>query len=375
MSTRRANVDSRALSYREMPSRLLEIDGDVCKLVQTGGHDEDLEYVALSYYWGTAETELPGLRKDNESKFHEGISLSRLPWAVQDAVNVASAAGIKYLWVDRFCVLRDDDEEFYKNINNLPEIYKNSSLTICVDTNLESAIINNSRQLSRRFEPPSVSCGPWKVYGKPESRRFAPTKSIFVDKLSSAVYWTRAWVVQEGLLNGRASVAEPDIESDLELISLPRKLFDNLVVAILDHEKIEQHGVDEVADPASTVASQTLSDDLPNENNSDMPKRDVLLPSTNEGLKTASSEIEKGTLYFEGGKALEAIGCFVTARNSVAAFKSASTDSLAIYLLASINLGLVYWVEGILETSLEILKSTLKTFKENSTSDNTNAIL
>ncbi|KAF8853466.1 HET-domain-containing protein, partial [Acephala macrosclerotiorum] len=49
---------------------------------------------------------------------------------VQDAALITTQLGIKYLWVDRFCIVQDDVVDVEMEIVQMPEIYYNAELTI-----------------------------------------------------------------------------------------------------------------------------------------------------------------------------------------------------------------------------------------------------
>jgi hypothetical protein len=73
-------------------------------------HPRDI-YVALSYVWGSSN-------KDNAPKGVGGaIDNARLPLilpaVISDAVKVTKLLGFRYLWIDKFCIEQDDQDENY----------------------------------------------------------------------------------------------------------------------------------------------------------------------------------------------------------------------------------------------------------------------
>lgn len=142
-----------------------------------------------------------GLTTDNQEEFRVGISLSCLPSAIQDAVNITSAVGIKNLWVDQCCILQDDASDKTREISKMADVFSRSRLTICLDTNLRKTIIRNDHGLPRHFEPMSMQVEPYQIYGKVGLEKSNMFKDMYINMLESAVYWSRAWKFQEGILN------------------------------------------------------------------------------------------------------------------------------------------------------------------------------
>ncbi|KUI56684.1 hypothetical protein VP1G_10834 [Cytospora mali] len=78
-------------------------------------------YVTLSYVWGTDVADVP--EKD-------GRLPEILPKLIEDAINVSSFLGYRYLWIDRYCIPQDDEEIKTCLVHNMDKIYSESDLTI-----------------------------------------------------------------------------------------------------------------------------------------------------------------------------------------------------------------------------------------------------
>ncbi|PMD47217.1 HET-domain-containing protein [Hyaloscypha variabilis F] len=91
-------------------------------------------YVALSYVWGRT-TNLRTV-KANAKMLQEIGSLQRpdilstIPRTVRDAIALIAALDMRYLWVDALCIIQDDDEVAFDQINKMAMIYAKASLTI-----------------------------------------------------------------------------------------------------------------------------------------------------------------------------------------------------------------------------------------------------
>jgi hypothetical protein len=68
-----------------------------CALREVIGADDDCSYAALSYVWGSPTSE-------NNLDMISGRLIGRLPNVIEDAISVSLKLGIRYLWIDRYCI-------------------------------------------------------------------------------------------------------------------------------------------------------------------------------------------------------------------------------------------------------------------------------
>jgi hypothetical protein len=61
---------------------------------------------------------------------YSGIEISNLPLTIQDAVTVTRALGLRYVWVDRLCIIQDDKDDREKELAAMSSIYGCSYITI-----------------------------------------------------------------------------------------------------------------------------------------------------------------------------------------------------------------------------------------------------
>ncbi|PQE13756.1 heterokaryon incompatibility protein [Rutstroemia sp. NJR-2017a BVV2] len=108
-------------------------------------------YVALSYCWGDG-IQVGVCTTANLSTLLEGMDLCELPLTIRDAVQVATASGISWLWVDRLCIVQDDPQDLEVELRNMAGIYANASLV------LSAACAQNSVDgfLSTREAPQNI---------------------------------------------------------------------------------------------------------------------------------------------------------------------------------------------------------------------------
>jgi len=89
---------------------------------------DTMRYVALSYCWGTDDSMklTSAVLKD----WKEVIQFSLLPKTLKDVVICARRLGLRYLWVDRLCIIQDDEMDKVIEITAMPRIYSRAYLTI-----------------------------------------------------------------------------------------------------------------------------------------------------------------------------------------------------------------------------------------------------
>ncbi|KAF1991327.1 HET-domain-containing protein, partial [Aulographum hederae CBS 113979] len=94
------------------------------------------EYIALSYVWGKSQSdhiEEFCLRKSNLERLRTPNALSRedLPATVADTISLVKLLGYSYLWIDRLCIIQDDDAERMRHqLDAMGETYSGSVFTI-----------------------------------------------------------------------------------------------------------------------------------------------------------------------------------------------------------------------------------------------------
>lgn len=90
------------------------------------------EYITLSDVWGKTDAEDLQARTENVQQLSCVGSLSnfRLPRTIKDAMVVCRMLGKSYLWVDRLCIVQDDETSKHDQINRMADIYSSAFLTI-----------------------------------------------------------------------------------------------------------------------------------------------------------------------------------------------------------------------------------------------------
>ena len=182
-----------------MPTRCLKVNNlDAIHLCMTQ-HQEHL-YAALSYCWGPKQ--LPNLiaMKDTLKGMLMDVPLISFPLTLRDGIIVAHELGLRYLWIDALCIIKDDDDDKNNEIPQMRWIFSNAHCTIIAATAAHChAGILHTRELP---SSPDL-CIP---YPSPDvdnrhnfSRKSEPNEWTLYDPLEDPVN-DRAWTLEERLL-------------------------------------------------------------------------------------------------------------------------------------------------------------------------------
>lgn len=151
----------------------------------------DCEFVALSYVWGSRPAS-PSYVERATCENIKGLSstgLGELPRTIEDAISVCKYLNKKYLWVDRYCIVQDDEENKHSQISSMAAIFTASDFTIiaCSGASVESGILGVREKLQerKRFSFKDVE-----VTDAPPAMRF----------VTESVWNSRAWTYQEAVL-------------------------------------------------------------------------------------------------------------------------------------------------------------------------------
>lgn len=171
--------------YREEIPGLKAIDCETLRIVQI---QPGALWVALSYVWG----------HDQRNVSPDGAKHGTIPCAVsktiQHAIEVTKGLGYKYLWVDRYCINQEDEDEKHGLIAKMDMIYHGADLTIVAATGHDEdfglpGIGTTQRKKQKVIELDSciiLSTGPDPILETGRSR-----------------WWTRGWTFQEAVFSRR----------------------------------------------------------------------------------------------------------------------------------------------------------------------------
>lgn len=177
------------------------IDTDVGCLVHKGA---DCRYVALSYVWGqntraqTTKSNLPALQTPG-SITAEAEQLT-IPKTIRNALELVFLLGERYLWVDSFCIVQDDEDTKELQLSSMASIYANAYFTIAAAEGKDAD--HGISGIGGSADARKIDDGMFRLSNGNQMIAYGTGESA----LGSAGYttWnTRGWTFQEGLFSRR----------------------------------------------------------------------------------------------------------------------------------------------------------------------------
>jgi hypothetical protein len=190
-----------------LPTRVIDVGShgsDPHLHITTVGENDS--YIALSHCWGV-ERPPPRTTKSNLEEMKRGLSLADLPQKFQDAITVARAFGIKYVWIDSLCIIQDSFDDWVSESARMGQIYSDSLLVLAAAAGDDSysGFFSGNRQnikqakVSYCDQGNNDSC--LYVRAAPLPHQFTRSHTRYSEpppRLS-----TRGWTLQESLLAPR----------------------------------------------------------------------------------------------------------------------------------------------------------------------------
>ena len=330
----RSNMREIATKQREaesstttLPTRVIDIgfnSSQPLRLVNTAG--ESGIYAALSYSWDGPR---PVAVKSNIRKLQESLERSEIGESVLAAIEVVRKLGIRYLWADFLCIIHDDEEDRLDTLFQISDIYSSATITIC-DTgegtreyDANSAIV---------LEPLSI----WLNWSQPTSAS-DHAKCLQTPSWSGA---SRGWTHQE-------------LELCVDFLRSYTDLCQALVGMVHENKEASRSVESNPSKHETEQAQEVLADTV------SKPATEI----EHIPFKEAVRKLEEGTQNVEAGKFLEALASFTAAKELVSTFKTWSLRSWKIYSIASTNFALVYLMQDLPTTALEMIDAVFTSRK------------
>jgi Heterokaryon incompatibility protein (HET) len=164
-----------------------------CKTLQVVDSKFDEEYLALSYVWGPPSQGQPDHEPLGKAKT-TSVFLNGAPKAVLDAIEVVFILGLRYLWVDRYCIDQFDAIEKHHQIAHMDLIYSRAVLTIVAAAGADPdyglpGINGTSRSYQANLQVDNHS-----IIGTLQDPQVTLNKTTWI---------TRGWTFQEYILSPR----------------------------------------------------------------------------------------------------------------------------------------------------------------------------
>ena len=195
---------SRARGRGFTPSRLLEVRQSDYRLALQTEVPSGVQYISLSYCWGQ-DKDMSRLQLTRASfdELHAGKPIMSLPKTYRDTMHLAKLLGIRYIWIDRLCIMQGDTAAWAVESRAMPNVYRNAYITV-------AALGAQDDQGGLFFERDAKELGPSIVHIRPDAD-CALKKYICLGEytwpwkfhLRGSPLLDRAWVIQERLLSPR----------------------------------------------------------------------------------------------------------------------------------------------------------------------------
>ncbi|KAF2965113.1 hypothetical protein GQX73_g8449 [Xylaria multiplex] len=189
-------LDQNPSRLHDVAPKLNLIDCESRRVVNCSTLDRhvELEYVALSYIWGSGS--------DASITTEVGPQLlSMLPRVIEDAISVTLSLGYRFIWVDRYCIDQHDVSKKHEQIMHMDLIYQYAALTIIAAAGTDETYglpgvsrMRPTRQWSFKGDDYSITST-------------LPSPQCFIRQSRWA---TRGWTYQEAVLSTRRLVFTDD---------------------------------------------------------------------------------------------------------------------------------------------------------------------
>jgi len=123
-------------TYR--PARLIDLGVDFdfkrAYLVESTSVDPLVEYLALSYCWGTS---MPDAAKTTRATLAENkvrLKRGKLPRTFRHFFEIARCLNVRYIWIDSLCIIQDSTEDWLREVAAMGRIYAGAVCTIAAES-------------------------------------------------------------------------------------------------------------------------------------------------------------------------------------------------------------------------------------------------
>jgi hypothetical protein len=185
-----------------MPSRLVKIDNlsNYVQIVPISDYSH-IRFAALSYCWGGDDS--MSLTRKNLELWSRSLSRSELPKTLSDAITFTMKLGLQYIWIDRLCIIQDDEEDKAREIARMPGIYYGAYVTVSANdaSHCAEGFLHNFDDLAKKVS--SVIAFRYHCSNKGKG-------SAILNEYEDKPHWhsrdvvsSRAWTLQEQVLSRR----------------------------------------------------------------------------------------------------------------------------------------------------------------------------
>jgi hypothetical protein len=162
-----------------------------------------IQWLSLSYCWG--QNPSLELTLDSMDTLKNGFDLSKFDPTIRDAIFVARALEIPYIWIDSLCIVQDKDgKEWKEEAPKMNEIYGGSTVTL-VAANSSSVMDGSLKDRQSEY----ISILPLETPGgeasdtRSRARVYLSPEWDENEDSTKGPWDRRGWTMQEGLLSSR----------------------------------------------------------------------------------------------------------------------------------------------------------------------------
>lgn len=163
----------------------------------------DCRYIALSYVWGqvtrahTTKSNLAALQ--NPGSITAEADQLAIPKTIRDALNLVSLLGERYLWVDSFCIIQDEEDTKELQLSSMASIYANAYLTIVAAAGKDAD--RGIPGICGGVEARKTNDGIFRLSSGEQV--IAHEEDRFLAPQANTAWNSRGWTFQEGLFSRR----------------------------------------------------------------------------------------------------------------------------------------------------------------------------
>ncbi|OTB09368.1 hypothetical protein M426DRAFT_18015 [Hypoxylon sp. CI-4A] len=190
-----------------LPTRLLELRCTGAEKIFRLVHRDELNpgerYITLSHCWGSeSPSKKLRLLASTRDDLRAGLPISILPKTFRHAFEIVERLNVRYLWIDRLCIVQDSAEDWRAEASIMQSVYSHGLLNIAAlaASNDEAGCFLN--RIPRFVAPTLVNLTPHND-DNAAFYRLEEEEDGWRKDFSDGPLLTRAWVLQERVLSTR----------------------------------------------------------------------------------------------------------------------------------------------------------------------------
>ncbi|KAF2637346.1 HET-domain-containing protein [Massarina eburnea CBS 473.64] len=189
---------------RPVAARIIEIrlgkDETRIRLVPTEGLDLHVTpYFVLSHCWGSVKIEAI-LVRDRLTSYFKDIPFASLPKTFREAIEITTALGCRYLWIDSICIIQGDSDDWAKESAKMASIFRGATLTISASEARDSTV---GCGITKLIPPATQFTIPGNGFFSARKIRPGENDGSKRHEFTESPIHTRAWILQEKVLSKR----------------------------------------------------------------------------------------------------------------------------------------------------------------------------